>query len=343
MTVQLDIGGGQITESNMAAAQKRGASRIHLVVGDLNTHKAELDLIHKYGMEGVLDVEIPLWVNIGMNAGADISWTRPQLQACQQAGWRYFSEEGGGRSQIDVIRADGRRFINYGSENGANMYFGQYNHTADAHSENLIEWYHQYGISDGSYMATAKDSYAKCKVFGLTLMMYDTGDLYRPSVEPLKNSLDQLRNAGIPVGIVHMWSGQDVGAAFREPWVSVINFLESYYGGFANANTPTPTPEVLGGPIVEFSGQYTIDRDNGVDYIRGRARDKDGKPSTGRWTGLWKQDEKTGNWNGVAFVKVNSEAYFEYNLTKLLPKGYHVLRLQTDDGPLINMTPYQRW
>ena len=275
MTVQLDIGGGQITEANMAAAQKLGASRIHAVVGDLNTHKAELDLIHKYGMEGVLDVEIPLWVNIGMNTGADISWVGSQLQACQQAGWKYFSEEGGGRSQIDVISADGRKFINYGSENGANMYFGQYNHAADAHTENLIEWYHQYGINDGSYMATAKDSYAKCNVFGLTLMMYDTGDLYRPSIEPLKKSLDQLGAAGIPVSIVHMWSGQDVGAAFREPWVSVINFLKNYYGGFSNANIPVTDDKEAQLDMWVVDQQVDVSVDVAMG---GRLTDPDGTP-----------------------------------------------------------------
>jgi hypothetical protein len=279
MTVQLDIAGppSSITDANMAQAKALGASRIHLVVSDMNTHAAELALIKKYGMGGVLDVEYPLWVNTAdykekikagsvtfsplqlkagwrtlrisdeeeisytMNVNTDISWARPSLQAQQKAGWNNYSEEGGGRAQIDVIRGDGRKFDNYGSEDGANMYQGIYNHAADAHTENLMEWYHQYAVSSGVYLSTAKDYASKCKIFGLTLMMYTTGDLYYPSTAPLKASLDQLKAAKINVKVVHLWCGvqDNLAKAFSDPWIGVINFLRSYYGGFAPMDITT--------------------------------------------------------------------------------------------------------
>ena len=191
---------------------------------------------------------------------------------------------------------------------------------------------------------------AGCKEVGLMVggWMVNHG----VGAQPYIDIIQRIEAAGVTVsGVVLWWGhGSDMNNTYNVN-AGIIRSLQAIWppemttlkNRFTQPAPTPPEPEVLGGPIVDFSAQYTLDHDNGVDYIRGRAHDKDGKPSTGRWTGLWKEDETTQKWTGVAFIKVNSGAYYEYNLTKILPKGYHILRLQTDDGPVINMTPYQRW
>ena len=101
----------------------------------------------------------------------------------------------------------------------------------------------------------------------------------------------------------------------------------------------TPTP---GNPIVRLSAEYTIDHKTGRDKIRGMANDIDGKPSTGRMTGLWSYNEGTKEWKGIAWVAVNDTGYYEYDLTALLPLGAYILTIRTNDGVSLDATQYER-
>jgi hypothetical protein len=106
-----------------------------------------------------------------------------------------------------------------------------------------------------------------------------------------------------------------------------------------NWTAPPPTP---GNPIVHLSAEYTIDHKTGLDRIRGMARDADNKPSTGRMTGLWSYNEGTKEWKGIAWVRVDSNGYYEYDLTALLPPGSYILQIRTNDGVSLDATEYER-
>jgi hypothetical protein len=59
-------------------------------------------------------------------------------------------------------------------------------------------------------------------------------------------------------------------------------------------------------------------------------------------TGLWEYNQKAKDWFGVSWRAVDSEAYYEYDLGKLLPSGYHILRIQTNDGVTKDLTPFEK-
>lgn len=349
MAIWLECGGSawSITDPACKRLYDLGARGVHCVVGDMGVYQTELANITKYGMTPTLDIEIPLWVNTGMNANADISWAKTALQMQRNAGWKYFSSEGLGRAATDVIRSVGP-FINYGSENGANMYAGQYNHAGDAHHANVLETYHKWAISD--YKNTAVASWNNVSRQGLTLMMY-AADL-ETDTTALVNYIKDLQALGITISVLHMWCGinSDIQMVFNEPWISVVNAVKNNFGAWNNTATwsatptPTPTPSpVLGNPIVNILAQYTIEHKTGLDKIRGRAYDKDGNPSSSRMTGLWRYNESTKEWKGIAWTPVDNTGYYEYNLTDLLTIGYHVLSIWTNDGVSLALTPYQRW
>ena len=334
-----------MTDANIKKARDvYKATEIILTASDFEPHGDVAALIHNYGMKAGYDLEYAWWAAPGFNTGYIPANADAKLVAIKAAGWDYAVSEGMGGAQVAKIKQY-ISYINMGGESGEDVYAdgSMYQRPRSMADGNYLECYHTYAI-DAMKNAFASANLSTPDNMGMTFMKYtQTADL-EVNVSAMLNLMKEIINSGVKLKKMHFWGGIEAACVLDTldgPLNPLYKGLENTWG-FTTTVTP-PIPEVLGGPIVTFSAQYTTDHDNGVDYIRGRARDKDGNPSSGRWTGLWKQDEKTGNWNGVAFVKVDSAAYFGYNLTKLLPKGFHVLRLQTDDGPLINMTPYQRW
>ena len=288
MSMWLEVGGAawSITDPACKRLYDLGARGIHCVVGDMGTYQTELSNITKYGMTPTLDIEIPLWVNTGMNASADVSWATPSLQAQHNAGWKFFSSEGLGRAATDVIRSVGP-FINYGSENGANMYAGQYNHAADAHYANVLETYHKWAITD--YKNTAATSWNNVKRQGLTLMMY-AADL-ETDTTALVNYIKELQALGITISVLHMWCGinSDIQMVFNEPWISVVNAVKNNFGAWnttptwSTAPAPTPTPQPVGKEAQLNMWVVDSQVDVSVDVaMGGRLLDPDGAPIAGQ-------------------------------------------------------------
>jgi hypothetical protein len=204
----------------------------------MGTYQAQINSIEKYGMVGTLDIEVPLWVNTGFNANADLSPYLPQLKAQAAAGWSYFAAEGIGRAGVATIGSV-RPYINYGDENGANMYAGQYNHAPNAHFANLLETYHKYAID--AYKASTVAAKANCPRYGLTLMMYNPSDLEQDTTA-LINYINQVGG----VQDILMWTGvvSDVLSVFSSPWIDIVNVLNANFGFRTDApwSTITPTP-----------------------------------------------------------------------------------------------------
>jgi hypothetical protein len=213
----------------------------------MGTYQAQINSIKKYGMVGTLDIEVPLWVNTGFNVNADLSPYLPQLKAQAAAGWSYFAAEGIGRAGVATIGSV-RPYINYGDENGANMYAGQYNHAPNAHFANLLESYHKDAVP--AYLQSAAAAKANCKNFGLTLMMYNPSDLEQDTTA-LINYINQVGG----VQDVLMWTGvvTDILSVFNQPWANIVSTLKTKYGFRTDApwtTTPVPPPAVTFKEIV---------------------------------------------------------------------------------------------
>jgi hypothetical protein len=194
----------------------------------MGTYQAQINSIKKYGMVGTLDVEVPLWYDTAYNVSTDISVNLPQLKAQAAAGWSYFAAEGLGRAGVDVIRSV-KPFINYGAENGDNMYGGRYNHATDAHFANLLETYHKYAIN--AYKASTAVAKANCSRYGLTLMMSNTSD--NPTDLELDTTvlINYINSIG-GVQDVLMWTGlgSDILSIFNRPWAGIVSALKSAFG-----------------------------------------------------------------------------------------------------------------
>jgi hypothetical protein len=279
MAIWLGVGGGawSVNEANCKALFDLGARDVQAVMPDLNVHAAELAAIKKFGMTATSDIEVPLWVNTGMNPNVDISWAKPQLQAQKNAGWQYFSSEGLGRGQVDVIRSVAP-FLNYGSENGANMYAGQYNHATDSHYANLLESYHKWAIND--YYASAAIAKQNSPRFGITLMMY-AADL-ETDINALLNYIDKVGN----VQEVLLWCGLNdtVMKVFSSPWIDIVKAIKAKYGFRTDtpwaAVTPPPPPPPPPQDVILKADAYTFVRGtNSAVYVKGLVN--------GKWTPAW--------------------------------------------------------
>jgi hypothetical protein len=340
------VGGGawSVTDAACKRVFERGLRDVHCVSPDLSPRQWEYSNIKKYGMTASYDNEIATWVNIGMNVNTDINWMTPQLQAIKNVGWQFFATEGQGRGQANTLRSV-QNLINYGSEDGANMYAGMYNHEAGAHFANLMESYHKWALP--AYRQTAKDYWSKCKNFGLTLMMYPA-DL-ETDIWALKSFMDELENYGINISELLLWSGVSTGIerVFENPWIDIVRMVEDNWG--LRTDTPwagvTPTPPTppppaeIGNPIASMYLQLV----HGQPWLtlNGHAWDANGKAPWGRWTGLWRYDETMKSWKGINWQKVGTDGKFNYVLTNLLPKGVHVLRIQTNDGIIGTVMPIE--
>jgi hypothetical protein len=231
MSIWLGAGGGawSITDETCQKLAALGVRDVHCVSLDLSTQTAALTNIKKHGMTPTFDVEIPLWVNTNMNPYADISYVGPQLQGLKAAGWRYFASEGLGKAQVNIIRSV-LPFINYGSEDGSDMYAGMYNHDSDAHFANLLESYHKGAIP--MYQASAQSAWSKCKNFGITFQMYaPTSDL-ETDLAAVEQYLTAFKGMGITISEVLLWSGEasDIAMVFNSPWADIINLLKRIFG-----------------------------------------------------------------------------------------------------------------
>jgi hypothetical protein len=331
--IWLEVGGAasSINDNSCQRLAALGARGVHCVVPDMGTYQAQINSIKKYGMVGTLDVEVPLWVNTGFNVNADLSPYLPQLKAQAAAGWSYFAFEGIGRAGVATIGSV-RPCINYGDENGANMYAGEYNHAPNAHFANLLETYHKYAID--AYKASTAVAKANCPRYGLTLMMYNPSDLEQDTTA----LIDYINQIG-GVQDTLMWTGvvTDILSVFNQPWLGIVNALKNAFGFRSDLPwttvTPPPPPPVSVNPIASIFTRFQFEKSIGLMKIQGWAYDKAGKPTTAA-TGLWGQFNSTSApWKGYLWATPRaSDGYFEYDLTKLAHGNYY-LRIQTN-GPI---------
>ena len=266
MAIWLEVGGAasSINDASCQRLAALGARGIHCVVPDMGTYQAQINSIRKYGMVGTLDIEVPLWVNTGFNVNADLSQYLPQLKAQAAAGWSYFAAEGIGRAGVAAIGSV-RPYINYGDENGANMYAGQYNHAPNAHFANLLESYHKSAVP--AYLQSAAVAKANCKNFGITLMMYNPSDLEQDTTA-LINYINQVGG----VQDVLMWTGvvSDVLSVFNQPWANIVSTLKTTYGyrtdsPWSGVTPPPPPPSTT---VTVASSPATCSRDGTtIDYF----------------------------------------------------------------------------
>lgn len=99
---------------------------------------------------------------------------------------------------------------------------------------------------------------------------------------------------------------------------------------------PSPTQ---GNPIAKIG--LTLVHGQPWLALNGIALDAETNAAWGRQTGLWRWDPATKVWKGIAWTPVAKDGKFSYVLTDLLPKGIHTTRVQTNDGVMSDIMPFE--
>ena len=172
------------------------------------------------------------------------------------------------------------------------------------------------------------------------------GDWFPQTAEYCAWLVGDYANAGVKIDTIVFWAGygQDIIAHLKPggKLAAVFAGLKSTFGvsqpwvkGTTPGPTPTPTPNI-GNPITHM----TLELVHGQPWLtlNGVALDKDNNAAWWRMTGLWRYDSTYNAWKGVAWVPVATDGKFSYVLTNLLPKGHHKIRIQTNDGPIGDIT-----
>jgi hypothetical protein len=231
MSIWLGAAGAwwSITDEICQRLAALGVRDIHCVSEDLSTQTAALTNINKYGMTPTFDVEIPLWAkgNVNMNVNVDLSYAVQQLQAIKAAGWKYFACEGLGKAQVNIIRSV-LPFINYGSEDGSDMYAGLYSHDSDAHFANLLESYHKWAVQ--TYHASAQSAWSRCKNFGITFQMFGPQSDLETDLAAVEQYLTGFKGMEITISEVLLWTGVDIATVFSPPWTDIVNLVKRIFG-----------------------------------------------------------------------------------------------------------------
>jgi hypothetical protein len=153
-------------------------------------------------MKAIYNVEA-IWINTGMNVGADISGYRPQLQAIKNAGWDAAISEGLSEKQVSVIRSI-IPYINEGGEQGENVYSGgMYYRPFGMADGNYLECYHL-GVNYDTAFTSANQSTPNN--MGMTFMLYTTASL-ELDYGSLIRYIDSLLNRGIKIKTMTFWVG----------------------------------------------------------------------------------------------------------------------------------------
>ena len=132
------------TDQTLQWAKTNGVTEIHVVPYSLDPNQNTINLIHKYGMTGIYDVEGPLWALRGYSSAAFSDTEMSQLKGIKNAGWDGFASEGLFGGQVQQINSIGLPYISYGSEIGTILYAGQpniYQHPLGSHAADYAEIY----------------------------------------------------------------------------------------------------------------------------------------------------------------------------------------------------------
>jgi hypothetical protein len=310
-----------------------------LVVPDTGIYANEINKLKAAGLRVIVDIEQPIWAG-GQQQNTPISNFATYFQNLKNVGVTIVSSEGGRSGDLDVI-SKYFAYMNYNCDQ-CGLWKDFYKHPATVINswEAYYPWeweYIQKGIIE-----------SKGKKQGILAGLWEGGANPILTATKSGNGLSYYQIANWMLangGVDHfsVWGGLNNESLAQYKvlgFEAIVNKMQAMLPPRTSSPIiPTPKP-ALGNPISVLTAQYTKTATGNI--IDGRGRDKDNKPATGRMTGLWEQNLKTKDWFGVSWRAIDGEAYYAYNLDKLLPSGYHKLRIQTNDGVTTDITPYEK-
>lgn len=163
------------------------------------------------------------------------------------------------------------------------------------------------------------------------------------------NIIDAMEAKGVTCAGVCLWWGYGIDMVtnynasanvikgIQAVYPAKMTTLKSRFAGPAPAPGPTPTPTpTQGNPIAKL--KLTLVHGSPWFTLNGQAWDVAGGVPWGRMTGLWRYDDHSAKWIGVAWVPVAKDGKFSYVLTNYLQKGTYHIRVQTNDGVIGDIT-----